>query len=206
MASALVWLLVGYLLGSFPSAYLASRVLGGRDIRNVGSGNVGGMNALRNVSWPAGLTTAALDVGKGAAAVWLASRFSGALPGAMGLGGSYGPGAPLAAMVGVVAGHNWMLFLGFRGGKGLGATTGALAILQPVLVLVFAGLIGIGALLARDTNVGAGMAALSLPFVFWWAGHGGPEWIAAGTALALVIAAKHWPDFAAYRAGRRRLV
>lgn len=206
MVSALVWLLAGYLLGSFPSAYLTSLAFGGRDIRKVGSGSVGGMNALRNVSPVAGIATAILDVGKGAAAVWLATRYGAALTAALGLAAPCCPLVGLAAMVGVVAGHNWMLFIGFRGGKGLGATVGALAVLQPVLVAVFAGLIGIGALLTHDTNVGAGLAALALPFVFWWAGHGNLGWIGAGAALAVVIAAKHWPDFAAYRAGRRRMV
>ncbi len=195
---ALLWLVAGYLLGSFPSAYAFSRLFANQDVRKVGSGNVGGMNTLRNVGPAAGICTMVFDVGKGALAAWLATRY--------GAGGGAPAWSPLAASVGVVAGHNWMLFLGFRGGKGLGATAGALLILQPVLVVAFLGLIGLGAALFHDTNVAAGVAALGLPFAFWWAGEGDPAWIVAGTALALVIAAKHWPDFRAYRAGRRRLV
>jgi len=206
----MLWLIVGYLLGSFPSAYVFSRLLGGRDVRRVGSGNVGGMNALRNVNVAAGLLTIVFDVGKGALAVWLAGRYGAGAAGALQGGGPVlGGGAnwsPLAAAVGVVVGHNWMLFLGFEGGKGLGATVGALFVLKPVLVLVFVGLIGLGALVTRDTNVGAGLAALTLPLVFWWAGRGDGAWLAAGAALGLAVAAKHWPDFKAYRAGRRQLV
>lgn len=207
--SSLIWLPLAYLLGSFPSAYLASLVFGKRDIRKVGSGNVGGMNALRNVSPAAGIVTGVLDVGKGALAVWLATRYGGALAAALGSGGAGADAAryaPLAAMVGVVTGHNWMLFLGFRGGKGLGATAGALVVLAPALVLVFGALIGLGALLTRDTNVGAGLAALLMPFAFFFVGHGDLVWVVASLALGLVVAAKHWPDFLAYRAGRRRLV
>ncbi len=193
------WVLAGYLIGSFPSAYLGSRLFGGRDIRQVGSGNVGGMNALRNVSVAAGIFTAIFDAGKGALAVWLASRFGVAVGG----GAAW---LPLAALVGVVAGHNWMLFLGFKGGKGLGATIGGLLVFQPLLAVVFAALMGAGALLTHDTNVGAGLAALCFPVVVGFAGHWSPAWVLAGAGLALVIAAKHWPDFQAYRAGRRRLV
>ncbi len=190
----LLWLVAGYLLGSFPSAYLGSRLFGRKDIRRVGSGNVGGMNALRNVSLAAGVFTMVADVGKGALAVWLAVL--------------YGPGAlaALATLVGVVAGHNWMLFLGFKGGKGLGATIGGLLILEPALVLVFASFMAIWALLTHDSNVGAGLAALTLPVGFWWAGSGDPVWIVAGVVLGLIIAVKHWPDFKAYVAGRRQLV
>ncbi len=91
----LLWLLVGYVLGSFPSAYLASRFLAGRDIREVGSGNVGGMNALRNASPAAGIVTALGDVGKAVLAVWLAGRFGLA---------TWGPAAAAAGAVGATTG------------------------------------------------------------------------------------------------------
>lgn len=64
-----------YLIGSFPSAYVYTRLFGGRDIRQVGSGNVGGMNAFRNVGPLPGLLTGITDVSKGALAVWLAVRW-----------------------------------------------------------------------------------------------------------------------------------
>ncbi len=192
--SVLLWLAAGYLLGSFPSGYLASRFFGRQDIRKVGSGNVGGMNAFRNVGPVAGILTGIFDAGKGALAVWLALRYGGV------------GGAPLAAMVGAVVGHNWMLFLGFRGGKGLGTTLGAFLVLEPLLALVFLGLIGVGALLTRDTNVGAGLAGLAQPVALGLASAWDPAWVLAGVGLAVAIAVRHAPDFAAYRAGRRRMV
>ncbi len=190
----LVWLLVGYLLGSFPSAYLSSRLLAGRDIREVGSGNVGGMNAFRNASPAAGIATAVLDVGKAALAVWLAGRFGSATWG------------PAAAAAGAVAGHNWMLFLKFKGGKGLGVTIGALLVLSPLLAVAFLALIGVAAVLAGDTNVGSGLAALFLPVLTGWAGAWHPYWVVAGFAMAVCIMVKHAPDFKAYQTGRRRMV
>jgi glycerol-3-phosphate acyltransferase PlsY len=203
--TVLFWLVAGYLLGSFPSAYLTGRLFSGRDIRKVGSGNVGGMNTLRNIGPAAGILTGICDAGKGALAVWAALHFGPA--GAAGGVELVGPAgwAPLAAMVGAVTGHNWMLFLGFKGGKGLGTTFGALLVLAPLLALAFLGLIGLGALITRDSNVGAGLAALAQPVALGWGGGWDPAWIIAGAGLALVIALKHRPDFAAYRAGRRRM-
>ena len=191
---ALLWAAIGYLLGSFPSGYVFGRIFSKRDIRATGSGSVGGMNAFRNVGRVAGVFTGLFDAGKGALAVWLGLTY-GAVP-----------WAALVAGAAAVAGHNWMLFLRFRGGKGLGTTLGALLILRPVTAVIFLLLIGLGALVIRDTNVGAGLAGLALPLVLWWAGAGDPAWIAAGAALALFIGLKHLPDFQAYRAGRRRMI
>jgi glycerol-3-phosphate acyltransferase PlsY len=190
----MLWAAIGYLLGSFPSGYIFGRLFSHRDIRTTGSGNVGGMNAFRNVGRVAGVFTGLFDAGKGALAVWLALTY-GVAPFA----------APVAGPA-AVAGHNWMLPLGFKGGKGLGTTLGVLLVLNPVLAVIFLALIGLGALLIRDTNVGAGLAGLTLPLALWWAGAGDPAWIAAGAALALFIALKHLPDFQAYRAGRRRMI
>lgn len=192
-ANLLFWVAVGYLLGSFPSGYVFGRLLAGRDIRVTGSGNVGGMNAFRNIGRVAGVLTGLFDAGKGALAVWLGLRYGAA------------DWVPLAAAAAAVVGHNWMLFLGFRGGKGLGTTLGALLVLRPVLAAVFLALIGLGALLVRDTNTGAGLAGITLFPVMWWSGGGAPAWTAAGAVIALAIAVKHVRDFRAYRDGRRRL-
>ncbi len=98
-----------------------------------------------------------------------------------------------------------MLFLGFRGGKGLGVTNGALLVLDPLLAVVFLALIGVGAFLTGDTNVGAGLAGLFLPVLTGWAGPWHPYWVVAGFAMAACIMAKHAPDFKAYQAGRRKI-
>lgn len=188
-------IILGYLLGSFPSAYLFGRLLGaGKDIRVTGSGNVGGMNALRNVGPAAGIATALVDVGKGLLAVYLASRF-----------GTWAYTA-LWAGVAAVAGHNFMLFLGFKGGKGLGTTLGSFIYLAWPVVVGFAAAMLTGSLVTRDTNFGSGVAALLLPIILWLAGGRDLMWLAAGTVLGLIIAIKHWPDARAYLSGRRQLV
>jgi len=186
---------LGYLLGSFPSAYLAAKLLGGgRDIRKVGSGNVGGMNTLRNVGPAAGAAAALLDVAKAVLAVYLAQRFGG---------WAY---TALWAGVAAVIGHNFMLFLGFKGGKGLAATIGSFALLNWPVLAWFAAAIALASLLTRDTNFGTGVGALTLPLNLWLVSGRDPMWLAAGAALGIVIAAKHWGDVRAYLGGRRQLV
>ena len=103
--------LLGYLLGSIPFGYLIVKAVKGIDIRDVGSGRTGGTNAYRAAGVPAGLVTALLDVGKGALAVTLARAY---FPQTLGW-------AESLTGIGVILGHNYSCFLGFRGGAG-GAT------------------------------------------------------------------------------------
>ncbi|MCL4426473.1 MAG: glycerol-3-phosphate acyltransferase [Firmicutes bacterium] len=190
----LPWLVlaVAYLLGSFPSAYLLARLFRGVDIRVTGSGNVGGMNALRNVGFWPGLLTGLLDVGKGSLAVYLAQRFTG------------NPGLSLLAGVGVVLGHNYMIWLGFKGGKGLGATAGALLVLSPLTVLYALLGLALVSLLLRDTNLGSGMGILLLPLILWLQ-KGEAGWVWMGLAIGLIVFSKHLGDLADYLKGRRQL-
>jgi glycerol-3-phosphate acyltransferase PlsY len=183
---------VAYLIGSFPSAYVYTRLLGGRDIRQVGSGNVGGMNTFRNVGPLPGLLTAVTDVTKGILAVWLATRWFPGWPLLVGL-----------AAVSVVAGHNWMPWLGMRGGKGLGASAGALAIYQPASIGVFLAAYAVGLTLFRNSYTAVVMGAAALPLSMWLLGgtlaHG-----LAGLGLAIVIIAKHMDQLREYFATKRR--
>ena len=103
--------LLGYLLGSIPFGYLIVKAVKGIDIRDVGSGRTGGTNAYRAAGIPAGLATALLDVGKGALAVTLVRAY---FPQTLGW-------AEALTGIGVILGHNYSCFLGFRGGAG-GAT------------------------------------------------------------------------------------
>ena len=116
-------LLLGYALGNFSSAYLLGRWIGGFDIREQGSGNAGATNVMRTLGWRYGVLVFTLDIIKGAAAAalgfWLAGNFGLA-----------------AAGIGVVLGHDYPAVLGFRGGKGIAATTGVLLSLIPIPTLV----------------------------------------------------------------------
>src|SRR5438105_12596435 len=98
--------LLGYLIGSLPVAYLVTRLLTGRDIRTLGTGNVGVMNTIRQAGLPAGMMVFVAEGAKGVGAFAAGHLLTGHMAG--------GLTAALAALIGV----NWSAFLGFAGGRG----------------------------------------------------------------------------------------
>ena len=119
-------LILAYLLGSISGSLLLGSFRG-VDIRKQGSGNAGGTNALRTQGFKFALGVVLIDVGKGALAVYLASRFSSP---------AYLQAIPLIALLCAVLGHVWPVFHGFRGGKGAATLVGGLLLLWPFAVLV----------------------------------------------------------------------
>lgn len=113
-----------YLLGSVPAAYILVYLVKGVDIRTLGTGNVGALNAFQQVGAWGGSLVLLVDAGKGALAV-LVPQWAGAPDWAVFLT------APL-----VVAGHNWPAFLGFRGGKGAAAIFGISLVVVPIITLI----------------------------------------------------------------------
>ncbi len=118
---------IGYLIGAIPNADIVARLRGTR-IFEVGSGNMGAMNAARNLGFAFGLLVFALDVGKGALVTFLGLQMAAAT-GAVGL---QGLAFPLAAGIGAVAGHAWSPYVRFRGGKALATTLGLSLPLYPL--------------------------------------------------------------------------
>src|ERR1700741_2575834 len=116
-----ILLLAAYLLGSIPFGLLLAKLLAGSDIRKSGSGNIGATNVARVVGPAAGILTLVLDVAKGAAAVWLAGRFTEQSSTAM----------PLAAVVALL-GHCFPVWLKFKGGKGVATALGVFLMLSPL--------------------------------------------------------------------------
>ena len=112
-----------YLLGSIPPGYILVRLLRGIDIRQHGSGNIGATNVARILGKPAGMTVLLLDILKGFLATTLIANIFG-VEEIIGR---------LALAVAVVCGHNWTIFLKFRGGKGVATTIGAIAGLALVI-------------------------------------------------------------------------
>jgi len=114
----------GYLLGSIPFGLLLTKVAGLGDIRNVGSGNIGATNVLRTGNRGLAAATLVLDGAKGAVAVWAGTLV--VIPQASEIGG-------LVAGAGAVLGHNFPLWLKFRGGKGVATTLGMMLGAVPIV-------------------------------------------------------------------------
>jgi glycerol-3-phosphate acyltransferase PlsY len=117
--AAVLLILLGYLLGSIPTAYLAGQWLRGRDLRRYGSGTVSGSMVWEHVARWAIVPVGVFDLAKAAFPAWLALR--------MDLGWATSAAAGLAA----VAGHNWSVFFHFAGGRGLSPFLGLLLVLFP---------------------------------------------------------------------------
>ncbi len=120
----LLWLLLGYLLGSIPFGLIVAKLGGAGDIRSIGSGNIGSTNVLRTGRKGLAAATLLLDVGKGFLAVWLATALGG-------------PAAGLAAGAAAFFGHCYPLWLGFKGGKGVATLLGVSLGLLPLAGLAF---------------------------------------------------------------------
>jgi len=114
-----IWLLVGYLAGSFPTSFLAGK-LAGIDLRQHGSKNLGATNVYRVLGWRYAIPVGLVDVAKGAIPVALAAS------GAAGRGW-----LPLLVGCAAVAGHVFPVFLRFRGGKGVATAAGVVLALAP---------------------------------------------------------------------------
>jgi glycerol-3-phosphate acyltransferase PlsY len=190
-----------YLLGSVPFGFLVAKARG-KDIRALGSGNIGATNVFRSVSKPLGVLTFVLDFLKGFAGVKLVPALAAACAGA-----ADGAGMGLALFCGAltVVGHNWTCFLGFRGGKGVATSAGLLLGLTPAGVgIAFAVWLALF-LSMRYVSVASIGAALALAAAVWWplrldAAHG--AWFPCVlTLLALVAVWKHRSNIARLRAG-----
>jgi acyl phosphate:glycerol-3-phosphate acyltransferase len=105
----------------------------------------------------------------------------------------------------VVLGHNYNIFLGLKGGKGLGSLTGSMLVLSPITFLYILALVILIALLIRDTNTASGLGILTLPVILGLQ-KGELAFYLVGAAISLLVAVKHIRDFKAYLQGRRRLI
>ncbi len=141
---------IAYLLGNFSTSYLISRAAGKIDIRKYGSGNAGSTNVLRVLGVKAAAVAFLGDLLKGTAAVLIGKQ----------LGGSYGE---IVAGISVVLGHNWPVFLKFKGGKGIATTIGLMIPIDPIMVLliVAAGVTLI--VITRYVSLGSVMGVLIYP-------------------------------------------
>ena len=175
------WLivLVGYLLGSIPTAYIAGRLVKDRDIRQMGDANMGAANAFHQLGAKVGVAVFFIDAGKGALAILIAQVAN--IPQL----------AVLATGVATVMGHNWPIFLGFRGGRGESTTIGVLltVITQPMLILAGPALATL--FVKRNVILASCVLFIPLPLVCWWLGVPGML-TAYGIALPCLVGFTHF--------------
>jgi glycerol-3-phosphate acyltransferase PlsY len=168
--------LVAYLLGSLSGSLLLGR-LRGVDIRQLGSGNAGGTNALRTQGWRFALGVVLIDVGKGALAAWLALV---ALP-------EPRPAWVLAVVLAAMAGHVWPVFHDFRGGKGAATLVGGLAVAWPVALLPVLGVWFTSLVLTGYVGLSTVLAALALAAFAAWPPVLPPRFGLCLVAAALIV-------------------
>lgn len=182
--------LLGYLAGSVPFAFLLAR-RAGIDVRVAGSGNVGAANVLRTTGTWRGVVVMALDVAKGAAAVLIVHLAAG--------------GASLAALTGAAAivGHIYPVWLRFHGGKGVAVAAGVFSMLAPVATGVAAALFLLTVWTTRYVSLGSIAATLALPPVAWWAGAPRAVVLAAAGTGALILF-RHRANLRRLRSGTER--
>jgi glycerol-3-phosphate acyltransferase PlsY len=157
----LLAILAAYLIGSVPNGYLVVKLFTGQDLTQVGSGRTGGTNAMRASGLCAGFFTGAIDILKGAVAIglarWLVSGQVAQI--------STFPWVEAAAGVAVVIGHNWSLFLSFRGGAGTGPNVGAAIVLLPYAGLILPPFVPLVLFATGYASVASLCTAILIPFL-----------------------------------------
>lgn len=147
--------LYAYLLGSMPTAYLIGKLVSGIDIREYGSGNLGGTNVAHHVGKWWLIPLSIVDVlAKGTSPVLIGHYF---------LGLDKASTALLVAPILVVIGHNWSAFMKFQGGRGVAVVAGGLLALSPILLGAFLLVFAVGWLITRSAGIWVLLSLILLP-------------------------------------------
>lgn len=194
MIAPLAGLWVSYLTGSIPTAFLVVKGIKGVDIRTIGSGNVGATNTSRILGKKYAILVFAVDVLKGVIPVFVfAPMLTSVEPGA----------APWHLLFGAAAilGHNFPVFLQFRGGKGVATTIGVLVSAMPAVAGLCAVVWIVVHRMSGFVSVGSLAAAALIPLAQWGLGYSAAE-IGVGAFLALLIWWRHQDNIRRLLAGR----
>ncbi|MBA7700404.1 Glycerol-3-phosphate acyltransferase [subsurface metagenome] len=188
VGSIVLAIVIAYLLGSIPCAYIAGRLVKGVDIRQAGGGNVGALNVMREIGTVAGFAVLFADMAKGLLAVLIAQWL----------------GLPLlfVFIVGLAAvvGHSWPVWLGFKGGQGAATAMGVLLALVPIEFAISFAIIVLVVLVTSNFRLGMGVGFVFLPLIVWLFG-GEVSIIVYSIALPLFCGLKSIPTLKTAMAG-----
>jgi acyl phosphate:glycerol-3-phosphate acyltransferase len=188
--TALPWwaaaFILGYLTGSIPFGLLLTRLAGTRDVREIGSGNIGATNVLRTGRKDLAAATLVCDALKGTLAVLAASRLAG-------------PDAAIAAGLGAFLGHLFPAWLGFKGGKGVATFIGLLIAFAWPVALGFCAVWLMVAFATRYSSLSALVASALTPAMLW--AFGEPREALLFAALAVMLWAMHRANIGRLMAG-----
>ncbi|MGH2381962.1 MAG: glycerol-3-phosphate 1-O-acyltransferase PlsY [Candidatus Limnocylindria bacterium] len=199
--SLLLSAVLGYLLGAIPIGLIVGRLTKGIDLREHGSHRTGATNALRTLGTGAAATVFVLDVAKGVAAVLVARLLFAADP-------MVGWAAAMAGLAAIV-GHNWSVFIGFTGGRGVATSAGALGALSIWTIPILAPIVAVVIWRTRFVSLGSIVGALGAPVITaMLAGIGAATVPAIGYAVAsgLLVTAAHADNIGRLRAGTERRI
>jgi acyl phosphate:glycerol-3-phosphate acyltransferase len=189
-----ILLAAAYLIGAIPFGYLLVRLKSGKDVRTVGSGNIGATNVLRTTGRALGVATLLLDIGKGALAVWLADRLTG--------------GSALwmsVTALSVMTGHAFPVFLGFRGGKAVASFVGAFGYLTPLPLLltlvVFVVIVAVTRYISMGSLIGVGC----FPLAVYLVAHPPAPVLISAIVAAVFIVSRHRSNVQRIRDGNENV-
>lgn len=169
-----------YLLGGVPFGYLFVRFALGKDIRTMGSGNIGATNVHRSAGGKAGVIVLLLDILKGFAAVWFANFLT------------HGNTTALAlAVAAVMLGHAFPVFLRFRGGKAVACYLGAFLYIAPLAVLAVVPVFVLTVVLSKYISLASIVSVVVFPVVLLIAAHPSPAVLIAAIFAAWLIVYRH---------------
>lgn len=181
MSPSLVFAVIfAYFLGGIPFGFLFVRFALGKDIRTMGSGNIGATNVHRSAGGKAGVIVLLLDIAKGFLAVWIAGLLTHNAPEAL-----------ACTAVAVMLGHAFPIFLRFRGGKAVACFIGAFLYIAPLALLAVLAVFVVVVAFSKYISLGSIAASLLFPIAVWQIMHPAPPILMASVFAALLIVLRH---------------
>lgn len=174
----LLGFVLGHVCGSVPSGLWLVQAFHGIDIRNYGSKNIGTTNVFRTVGPKTAVLVLIADAFKGILAVGIMSYFF------------HNPLLDVVTALGALLGHNYSLFLGFKGGKGVATALGLLIFMMPKVAVASFGIWLVCVLLTRYVSLGSIMAAIFTPPLAWYLGYPS-DYVIFSVVAAFFVVLRH---------------